>query len=74
VLFVDAAHESSGGRKDFIHKNEDGLLGSELDALSDNIAELTNRQVRRHKILLLVYRADVRLFDLFTNDLHWLAT
>ena len=45
MLFIDAAHESGGGRKDFIDKDEDGLLRSELDALADDIAELTDCQV-----------------------------
>jgi hypothetical protein len=45
VLLVDTAHKSGSRRKDFIDKDEDGLLGSKLDALTDDIAKLANGQV-----------------------------
>lgn len=45
VLLVDTAHESGGGWKDFIDKYEDGLLGSELDTLADDVAKLADGQV-----------------------------
>jgi hypothetical protein len=70
VLFVDAAHESSGGRKNLIHENEDGLLRGKLYALANNIDELSHCEVCRHEVLLLVDGGDVGLFDLFTNDLY----
>jgi len=68
VFLIDAAHEGGGGWKDFVDKYEDGLLGSEFDALSDDVAELADGQVGGDKILLLVYRGDVGLFHLFTDD------
>jgi hypothetical protein len=45
VLLVDTAHKSDGRRKDFIDKDEDGLLGSELDARMDDVAKLADGQV-----------------------------
>lgn len=69
MLLIDAAHESGRGRKHFVDKDEDGLLGRELDALPDDIAKLSDGQVRRDKILFLVYRSDVGLFHLFADNL-----
>jgi len=45
------------GRKNIVDENKDCLLGTQLDALADNINKLANRQVSRDKVLLLV---DVR--------------
>ena len=45
VLLVNRAHQSRGWRKGFIHKDKDGFLGCELDALADHVNELTDRQV-----------------------------
>jgi hypothetical protein len=70
VLFVDAAHESSCGRKNLVHENENGLLRGELYALANNVDKLSHCKVGWHKVLLLVDGGDVRLFDLFTNDLY----
>jgi hypothetical protein len=44
VLLVDTAHKSSGWRKDFIDQDEDGLLGSKLDVLTDDVAKLADGQ------------------------------
>ena len=68
VLLVDAAHQRGGGRQDLINKDEDGLLGGQLDALADNVHELANREVGRHEVFLLVDRRDVRLFDLLADN------
>ena len=73
VLLVDAAHQRGGGRQDLIDKDEDSLLGGQLDALADNVHELANREVGRHEVFLLVDRRDVRLFDLLADDLAGLA-
>lgn len=59
MFLVDAAHESGSRRQNFVDKNEDGLLGRELDPLSDDVAELADCQVRGDEILLLVYCRDV---------------
>lgn len=70
VLLVDAAHERSGGRQNLIDEDEDGLLRGELDSLADNIDELTDCEVGRHQVLLLVDRSDVALLDLLADDLE----
>lgn len=45
VLLVDAAHQGSGGWQHLIDEDEDGLLWAQLDALADDIDELTDGQV-----------------------------
>jgi hypothetical protein len=45
VLVVDCTHESSGGRENFINKDENGLLRCELDPLPDNVDELPNCEI-----------------------------
>ena len=76
VLVVDAAHESGRGRQDLVDEDEDSLLRGELDALADYINELTNGQIGRDKIFLLVDGSDIALLDFFADDLFlvmWLA-
>jgi len=68
VLLVDTAHEGGSGWQDFIDEDEDGLLGAELDALADDIDELSNGQVCGDEILLFVDGSDVRLLDLLADD------
>jgi len=68
VLFIDAAHESGGGREDLIHEDEDRLLRGELYALSDHVDKLAHGEISGNKILLLVDGSDVRLLDLLTDD------
>jgi len=69
VFLVDAAHEGRGRWQDFIDKDEDRFLGAELDALANDIDELADGEICRDEIFLLVDRRDVRLLDLFTDDL-----
>lgn len=69
MFFVDAAHDRSCRRKHLIHEDEDGLLGRKLDTLADHIDELADCKVCRHQILLLVDGCDVRLLNLFANNL-----
>ena len=70
VLFINATHESRCRRKDLIDKDEDGLLGRELDPLANDVDKLADGQVRRHKILLLIDGRDVALLDLLADDLR----
>lgn len=59
VLLVYRAHESGSGRQHLINENEDSLLGRQLNALADNVDELTNGEVGRNEVLLLVDGCDV---------------
>lgn len=70
VLLVDGAHQGGGRREDLLDEDEDGLLGAELDALSDDVHELANGEVGGHEVLLLVDGRDVRLLDLLADDLR----
>lgn len=69
VFFVDATHQGSSGREDLIHKNEDGLLRGELDTLANNVDKLAHREISRNEVLLLVDGSDIRLLDLFADNL-----
>ena len=69
VFLVDGAHESSGWRQDLVDEDEDGLLRAQLDALPDDVDELAHGEVGRYQVLLLVDCGDVRLLDLFADDL-----
>lgn len=69
VLLVDAAHQCSSRRQNFVDEYEDSLLGRELDSLANNIDELPNGEVGGNKVLFLVYGRNVALLDLFADDL-----
>lgn len=69
VLFVDAAHQGGGRRKDLIDEDEDSFFRGELDTLADDIDKLAHGKVGRNKVLLLVDSSDVRLLDLLADDL-----
>ena len=70
VLLVYRAHQSGSRRQDFIDEDEDGLLGGKLDPLPNDIDKLTDRQVCRHQVLLLIDGRNVRLLDLLAYDLR----
>lgn len=42
MFLVDGAHERGGGRQDLVHEDENGFLGRQLDALADNVDELSH--------------------------------
>jgi len=69
VLLVDRAHQGSGRRQDLVDKDEDGLLRRQLDALADDIDKLSDRQVGRDKVFLLIDGCDVRFLDFLADNL-----
>lgn len=69
VLFIDAAHEGSGGRKDLIDEDEDCFLRAELDTLANNIDELADGEICGDEVLLLIDGSDIRLLYLLADDL-----
>lgn len=69
VLLIDAAHKRRRRWQDLIDKDEDGLFWGELDALANDVDELSNCEVGGYKVLLLVDGCDVRLLDLLADDL-----
>lgn len=69
VLLVDGRHQGGGWGQDLVHKDEDGLLGRQLDAFADHVHELADSQICGNQVLLLVDRRDIRLLDLFANHL-----
>lgn len=70
VLLINATHEGSGGRKDLIDEDEDGLLGRKLDALTDNVNELADGEVGWHQVLLFIDGSDIAFLDLLADDLY----
>lgn len=69
VLVIDAAHEGSGGREDFIDEDEDCLLGAELDTLANNIDELADSEICGDEVLLLIDGSNIRFLYLLADDL-----
>lgn len=69
MFLVDGAHQRRRWWEHLIHEDEDGFLGRELDALADHIDELTNSEIGRHQVLLLVNSGDVGFFDFFADHL-----
>ena len=59
MLLVDGAHECGSRRQDFVNEDEDGFLWRKLDALADNVHELSYGEVGRYQVLLLVDSCDV---------------
>ncbi len=45
VFLVYRAHKGGSGRQDLIDEDEDSLLGRQLNALADNVDELTDGKV-----------------------------
>jgi len=68
VLLVDAAHEGSSRRQNFIDKDKDGLLWRELYALADDVYELTDGEISWDEILLLVDGGDIGFLDFLADD------
>lgn len=69
MFFVNAAHQCCCWRQDLIDEDKDGLLGRELDALADDVNELTDGEICWHKVLFLVDSRDVRFLNLLADDL-----
>ena len=68
MLLVNRRHKRSSRWQHLVDKDEDCLLGGELDALADYVDELAHGEVCGDKILLLVDGRDVGLFDFLTDD------
>lgn len=69
VFLVDRAHQRRRRRQDLVDEDEDGLLGAQLDTLADDIDELSDGEIGRDEVLLLVDRGDVGLLNLLADDL-----
>lgn len=70
MLFVNAAHQSCGGRKHLVDEDEDGLLGRQLDTLADDVDELADGEIGRDEIFLLVDGGNVGFLNLFADNLY----
>ena len=68
MLLVDAAHQRGGRRQHLIDEDEDGLFRAELDAFTDDVDELSDRQVGGDEVFLLVDGCYVRLLHLLADD------
>jgi hypothetical protein len=69
VLLVDGAHQRCCRWQNLIDEDEDSLLWGKLDALADDIDELSDREVCWDQVLLLIDRCDIRLLYLLTDNL-----
>ena len=69
MLLVDGAHERSSRWQDLIDEDENGFLRRQLDALADDIDELTDGEVGGYQVFLLVDSSNIRFFNLLTDHL-----
>lgn len=69
MFLVDGAHQRCGRRQNLIDEDEDGFLWGKLDALADDIDELSDREVCWDQVLLLVDGRDVRFLYLLAYNL-----
>ncbi len=70
MFLVDAAHQRSGRWQNLINEDEDRFFGAELDALADDVDKLSDSQVGRYEVLLLVDGGNVGFLDFLTNYLQ----
>jgi len=68
MLLIDTTHKRRGRWEHLIDEDEDSLLRRQLDALANDVDELTDGQIAGHEIFLLVDGCDVRFFDLLADD------
>ena len=68
MLLVDVRHLHCSRREFVVDENEYRRIRSELDALADDVNELTDRQVRRHQVIVLVDVCNRSLVALFGDD------
>jgi hypothetical protein len=69
MLLVNATHQGSCWGKNLVDKDEDGLLGGQLDSLANDVDELADGQIGRDQVLLLVDGRDIALLDLLADNL-----
>lgn len=70
MLLIDRAHECSCGWQDLVDEDEDGFLRRELDALTDDIDELTHSEVGGDEVFLLVNSSNIRFLNLLADHLN----
>jgi len=70
LFFIDSTHESSVWRNGIGAKQKEGLFGSQLDALANNIMELADSQVGWNQVLLFVNIRNIGTIRLFANHRH----
>ena len=54
MLLIYRGHQRGCGGQHLVDEDKNGLLGRELDALANDIYKLTDGEVGRHQVLLLV--------------------
>ncbi len=64
------SHGDGGGRDDVVDEEEERVLGTQLYSLADEEVELSDGQVGRHEVLLLVELGDLRLRRALHDHLH----
>lgn len=70
VFMVQGAHGGRGGRNHVVHKEEQGILGTQVDSFTDQEIELAYGQVGWHQVLLLVQVSNACLGRLLHNHLR----
>lgn len=67
MLLIESSHGGAGRGDDVVDKEEEGILGSEVDALADEEVELSDSEIRGDEVLLLVQVSNARLGRLLHN-------
>ena len=69
MFLINRTHESCSRRKNFIDENEYCFFRSKFDAFTNDVAELSDRQVRWNEIFLLIDYRNIRFLNFLTNYL-----
>ena len=68
LFLVDSAHECCVGRYGIAAEEEECFLGSEFDALANDVMELSDGEVAGNEIFLLVDLGHFGAVGLFADD------
>jgi len=68
MLLVDGTHECSRWRQHLIDEYKDCLLGWQLNPFADNVDKLSDCQIGRNQILLLINGWDIGPVCLLADD------
>lgn len=70
VFLVQRSHGGRRGWDHVVDEEEEGIFGSQMDALPDEEVELAHGEVRRHQVLLLVEVTETSSRGFLDDDWH----
>ena len=69
LYLVEGTHCGTGWGNHIVDEEEKSILWSEMDTLANEEVELSNSEIRRYKVLLLVQVSNTSLRSLLNDDL-----